>query len=263
VGVLLDFEVVGSEKELGKRSVSVDFQERDLEMLLYINEMGWTNAEVLCLRFFCEGPGSFNESRFKTARRRLWRLKKSGFLRSFRLGKGESFYLATPKTMPILQANFPKLIHLKPIQHVSFSQNDHMKRVHYSRLSLEYSGQSKGWRSERRLKMSDIEMQKEAFKGKYQPYLPDGIFLNQDKKKVVFEYENAQKTQKQMDKKIEQIERLLEYFPNNYEQVLVVATTDLQVSHYREKLLNKEKYQVMSFDYLLKQGGLHGISKHG
>lgn len=240
-----------------KRSVEV--QKRDADILLYLNEMGWAGTEILCVKFFCETPSELGESRLKTTNRRLWQLTNAGFLRSFRLGRSGNFYATTKKGASVLEEFFPNIPHLKAIQHISFQRNEHQIRVHYSRLALENSGQSHGWRSERRLKMSDIEMQKKVFKGDYQPYLPDGIFLDSEGKKVMFEYENAQKTAKQMGKKIEQIDRLLEYFPQNYEWVLVVTTTSQQAANYQKRLQSKNKYRVLEFDELLNMGGLDGI----
>ena len=251
---------VGSEKKMGARKGSVEVQKRDAEVMLYLNEMGWAGTDVLCLKFFCETGNDLSDGRLKTTNRRLWQLTKAGFLRSFRLGRSGNFYATTKKGISVLESFFPDIPHLKSIQHISFQRNDHSIRVHFSRLAMEFSGQSLGWRSERRLKMSDIEMQKKTFQGKHQPYLPDGVFKNPAGKKVMFEYENAQKTSKQMDQKIEQIDRLLSHFPSSYEGVFVVTTTKTQAENYRKKLQGKENYQVQEFGELLKEGGIHGIS---
>lgn len=155
---------LGFEKIENKESKSgIDLQKRDLDLLLYLNEMGWVSAHFLALKFFEgleKGSGLIIEARFKTARRRLWLLKESGFLRSFQIGKSENFYVTTPKAVLELGIFFPEIPHLKAINHVSFSQNEHIKRIHYSRFALELSGESLGWRSERRLKTADLEMQK-------------------------------------------------------------------------------------------------------
>ena len=239
----------------------VEVQKRDAEILLYLNEMGWASAEVVALKFYCEGPLGYSESKMKTAQRRLWLLKNAGFLRSFRLGRGKSFYVTTPASRKILEAFFPDIPHLKPIQHVSFQINDHTEKVHWSRLALEFCGESLGWRSERRLKVSDIEMQKRVFDGRYQPYLPDGVYLNSAGKKCLFEYENAQKTSKQRERKLEQINRLLEYFPKNYEQVQFVCTTDTQAQHYENSVGSGDNYSVLSLESLLKKGGMADVWK--
>lgn len=238
---------------------AIELQGRDVDLMLYLNEMGWAQADILCLKFFCDSPNEMNEGRLKTAKRRLWCLKEAGYIRAFRLGKDSSCFFVTRKGVQVLTEKRPQIVHLKPIQGLYISISEHTKRVQWSRIALEFAKESAGWRSERRLKVVDLDIQKAAFEGRFPPYFPDGIYINKEGKKTVFEYEHAEKTTKQIESKIVQIERLLDFFPSRYEQVLIVTTTEQQAETYKKMIQNKPKFKIEVFNEMLKSGGINGV----
>jgi hypothetical protein len=242
-----------------KRDMPIELQKRDLDLLLYVNEMGSAQADVLCLKVFCESPQDFGLSRVKTAKRRIWCLEAAGLLRSFRVGREPNSFLVTRKGVQILSERLPEVLHLKPIQGIQIAVTEHNRRVHWSRLALEFSGKSLGWRSERRLKSSDLDVQKKKFEGRFQPYFPDGVFVSAQDKKVMLEYEHAEKSFKQMNEKLDQIQRLLDYFPDRYHQALVVTTTENEFRHYSKLIDCRRNFEILRFDHLLEKGGLREI----
>lgn len=60
-----------------------------------------------------------------------------------------------------------------------------------------------------------------------------------------------------METKISQLDRLLATFPENYEGVLIVATLENQANYYRQKLSNKDHYQIISYKELMEKGGIN------
>ncbi|MBY0384997.1 hypothetical protein K2X05_07550, partial [bacterium] len=211
---------------------------------------------ILCLKFFCNGVNDYSQGRLKTAKRRIWCLQEAGFLRSFRFGKEPNGFYVTKKGVALLKEKRPEILHLAPVQGVHIALSEHSKRIHFSRLSLELTGESDGWRSERRLKFSELDVQKSVFEGRFPHYLPDGVFINKGIK-TIFEYEHAEKTQKQMEDKVIQIQRLLDFFPSRYDEVLIVSSTEKQMNLYQKILKNNAKFKVIYFNVLLKSGGIY------
>jgi hypothetical protein len=85
--------------------------------------------------------------------------------------------------------------------------------------------------------------------------MPDGVYLNQDNKKVLFELEHAEKTKKQVDEKLGQIDRLLDLMPDRYQACHIVSTTKTMRDKYKERM--KHNYYVSEFNEVLLQGGLN------
>ncbi len=246
---------VREEEKRRNTGTGVDLQSRDVDLLLYLNEMGWGQADILCMRFFCKRPEEFNEGRLKTAKRRLWILQEAGYLRTFRVANAPLCFFVTNKGVQVLEQKRPHVIHLKSMKGLYLSLNEHTKRIHWARIALEFSGQCKGWRSERRLKVDDFVAQHKVFQGAYHAYMPDGVYLNQDNKKVLFELEHAEKTKKQVDEKLGQIDRLLDLMPDRYQACHIVSTTKTMRDKYKERM--KHNYYVSEFNEVLLQGGLN------
>ncbi len=231
-------------------------QKRDLDILLYLNEMGPQRADVISLKFFCDDMDNFKKSKITLASRRLKKLTDFGLLKMFYNQQRQAYWYCSKKGQNMLQENLPEFVHLKALGSIPLNLIEHMDRISWSRVALEYAGICKGFRSERRLKTFEAVLQKnDSYHLNHRPYIPDGLFIDSNNQKIIFEYEHSTKTTKQMEKRVESLESLLRNFPQNFSSIYLVSSLESNINKY-SPLFNTNRVQFSSFANLLDQAGI-------
>lgn len=246
-------------------SKGVELQPRDFELMLFLNEMGPSEASLIGLRHFALSTAELTPARIRTTKERLAELTRDGYLAAHRLGRdGRHYFRTTPLGVKRLAVHFPDLKHLSAISNVALGTFDHHQRVAWVRVALEKSRAISGWRSERKLLSQDREEQRKRLYGKQPPYIPDAVYLddatrdNAERRRVVLELELAAKTDAQMKRRVENLSGLLTYMPERYQGVHFVCSTEAIKARF-ERLSAPYGWRVETIEQLLTRCGVWGI----
>ncbi len=131
---------VGSAK-VRRDAAKIVLQDRDYEILLWLNEMGPQDAVIVGLHFFCSRGDALSVARVETASRRLRELSAAGFTQGFRIElKRQNVYRATSRAAGVLQAHYPMHRQLKAQTAIGLTTFEHNVQVAWTRVALERRG---------------------------------------------------------------------------------------------------------------------------
>ncbi len=227
---------IETEKKVINRNVILT--DRDFEILKFILEMKFSSSEEVFIKFFKITKSLADAKSDLWAKKRLLQLENSNFLKSVKvLGGLRKYYIPTLKAYFALSNFYTESKLCKPTHTIDFRTFHHDRLVLQARLTLEELRGINQFISERELKASGIITQHLT-----NQYIPDGIYLDSNNKKIALELEIAIKSKSRYRDKI-----------NKYVNVMRSEKTGLifQKAHY---LCAKESLK----NYLVKETRIYG-----
>lgn len=243
------------------RGTKIVLQDRDYEILRWLNEMGPQDAVCIGQRFFCQPGDTLTLARIETTSRRLRELSAAKMLQSFRIElERQNFYRATSSAVGILQSKYQQARQLNAQTTIGLSTFEHNIQVAWTRVALERRGDAKGWRGERRLLSEDRPIQIARLCGRSAPYVPDAIYAAQDGRKTMLELELSPKTERQARARVETITGLISKMGDRYQGAHFVCSTEAIAERYRMLTLSFG-FRVETFEGLLREAGIYDSYK--
>jgi hypothetical protein len=240
------------------RRSGIVLQERDYEVLLWLNEMGPQDGELIGLRFFSERGAQLTPANVETASRRLRELSAANLTQPFRMEFGrQNFYRATSRAVELLKTHFLQHRQLRALTTIGLTTFEHHLRVAWTRIALERRGDARGWRGERRLTSEDRPLQSAWLGLGSRPYVPDAVYAAHDGRKTILELELSPKTERQSKARVAAVTALLARMPDRYQGAHFVCVSGSVAERYRA-LTAALGYRVELFSELLGEAGIGG-----
>ncbi len=171
---------------------NVVLMERDVSVLEFILEMKFASINDVFEKFFKVTLSGEKAKSKEWAMRRLQQLEKAGYVRGLHsFSEKMKFFLVTVKGYQVVKKWRPELDVLRPSLKIDHQTFDHDRFVLEARIMLENRRAASCWISDKRLRTNN-----ELAGGLTNSNVPDAIYVDENGKRVAFEFELSRKSNK-------------------------------------------------------------------